>query len=287
MARPVFMSSRLCILAKPAPNNAKKRTDARDIIIANAANLARPTYVTIRDCACAHYRPSNTPPTTSSTTIAEVLTVMAATISLKDRFRGSLLGLAVGDAVGTTVQTLPRGSFPPLTDMVGGGKFYLQAGQVSLISTEGTKCQEVQCSANVPLTICAPCASIALNIGIGIEYPLLQFPQLYSLYTAYTIPSVCLSYLKLTFSSSPHPLFQWTDSPSMALCLAESLIEKGAFDPMDQGSRYWRWYHVSTPTTSCHSLGNRIWRGFPLYTVLLCTCLHFSPSMYLLSVFRY
>lgn len=46
-----------------------------------------------------------------------------------DRFRGCLLGLAVGDAVGTTVEFKPRGSFPPVTDMVGGGPFSLQPGQ--------------------------------------------------------------------------------------------------------------------------------------------------------------
>jgi len=49
--------------------------------------------------------------------------------SLLDRFRGCLLGLAVGDAVGTTVEFQPRGSFPPVTDMMGGGVFRLQAGQ--------------------------------------------------------------------------------------------------------------------------------------------------------------
>ena len=41
---------------------------------------------------------------------------------------GALLGLAVGDAVGTTVEFMPRGSFPPVTDMVGGGPFGLEAG---------------------------------------------------------------------------------------------------------------------------------------------------------------
>jgi len=45
------------------------------------------------------------------------------------RFRGCLLGLAAGDAVGTTLEFRPRGSFAPLTDMVGGGKFDLQPGQ--------------------------------------------------------------------------------------------------------------------------------------------------------------
>jgi ADP-ribosyl-[dinitrogen reductase] hydrolase len=45
------------------------------------------------------------------------------------RARGALLGLAVGDAIGTTVEFKPRGSFKPLTDMVGGGPFNLQAGQ--------------------------------------------------------------------------------------------------------------------------------------------------------------
>lgn len=46
-----------------------------------------------------------------------------------DRARGALLGLAVGDAIGTTVEFMPRGSFAPLTDMVGGGPFNLQPGQ--------------------------------------------------------------------------------------------------------------------------------------------------------------
>lgn len=47
----------------------------------------------------------------------------------KDRFRGSLLGLAVGDAVGTTLEFKPPGSFRPIDDMVGGGPFGLKAGQ--------------------------------------------------------------------------------------------------------------------------------------------------------------
>ena len=45
------------------------------------------------------------------------------------RARGALLGLAVGDAIGTTVEFRPRGSFKPLTDMVGGGPFGLEPGQ--------------------------------------------------------------------------------------------------------------------------------------------------------------
>ncbi|WP_319784176.1 ADP-ribosylglycohydrolase family protein [Oceanisphaera sp. IT1-181] len=47
----------------------------------------------------------------------------------QDRFLGCLLGLACGDAVGTTVEFKPRGTFMPLTDMVGGGPFNLEAGQ--------------------------------------------------------------------------------------------------------------------------------------------------------------
>jgi len=47
----------------------------------------------------------------------------------QNRFRGCLLGLAVGDAIGTTVEFKPRGSFPAVTDMVGGGVFGLKPGQ--------------------------------------------------------------------------------------------------------------------------------------------------------------
>ena len=43
-------------------------------------------------------------------------------------FRGALVGLAVGDAVGTTVEFRPPGTFDRVTDMVGGGPFRLPAG---------------------------------------------------------------------------------------------------------------------------------------------------------------
>jgi ADP-ribosyl-[dinitrogen reductase] hydrolase len=63
-----------------------------------------------------------------------------------DRFRGALLGLACGDAVGTTVEFRPRGRFVPLTDMVGGGSFALQrcawqpACSMPAASTPPTRC---------------------------------------------------------------------------------------------------------------------------------------------------
>jgi ADP-ribosyl-[dinitrogen reductase] hydrolase len=47
----------------------------------------------------------------------------------RDRFRGCLLGLACGDAVGTTLESKPPGTFTPIADMVGGGPYHLQAGQ--------------------------------------------------------------------------------------------------------------------------------------------------------------
>ncbi len=50
-------------------------------------------------------------------------------MDVRDRIRGCLLGLACGDAVGTAVEFKPRGTFPPVTDMVGGGPFGLRAGE--------------------------------------------------------------------------------------------------------------------------------------------------------------
>ena len=47
----------------------------------------------------------------------------------RDRFRGCLLGLAVGDALGTTLEFRPPGTFEPIDDMVGGGPFRLEPGQ--------------------------------------------------------------------------------------------------------------------------------------------------------------
>ena len=97
------------------------------------------------------------------------------------RYRGILLGLAAGDALGTTLEFRRPGTFAPIADIVGGGPFNLPAGA-------------------------------------------------------------------------------WTDDTSMALCLAESLIERRGFDPVDQLERYVRWYrlgHLSS-TGNCFDIGNTV-----------------------------
>jgi len=102
-------------------------------------------------------------------------------VNQSDRFRGCLLGLAAGDALGTTLEFRSPGSFAPLSDMVGGGPFNLDPGQ-------------------------------------------------------------------------------WTDDTSMALCLAESLIESQGMDLSDQISRYVRWFrhgHLSS-TGVCFDIGNTV-----------------------------
>lgn len=48
---------------------------------------------------------------------------------IADRALGAMLGLAVGDAIGTTLEFAKRDSQPRLTDMVGGGPFRLKPGQ--------------------------------------------------------------------------------------------------------------------------------------------------------------
>jgi len=50
----------------------------------------------------------------------------------------------------------------------------------------------------------------------------------------------------------------WTDDTSLALCLAESLVERRGFDPRDQAERYVRWWregHMSC-TGNCFDIGN-------------------------------
>src|SRR5512137_101985 len=50
-------------------------------------------------------------------------------MEIRDRYRGALLGLAAGDALGTTLEFKRPGTFAPITDMVGGGPFHLKPGQ--------------------------------------------------------------------------------------------------------------------------------------------------------------
>ncbi len=50
-------------------------------------------------------------------------------MKLKDRYTGSLIGLAVGDALGAPVEFLARGTFPKITEYQEGGRFNLQIGE--------------------------------------------------------------------------------------------------------------------------------------------------------------
>ena len=95
-----------------------------------------------------------------------------------DRAVGALVGLAVGDAVGTTLEFKQPGTFSPLTDMVGGGPFGLRPGD-------------------------------------------------------------------------------WTDDTSMALCLAESLLDTGGMDLADQLRRYVLWWRSGylSSTGRCFDIG--------------------------------
>ncbi len=59
----------------------------------------------------------------------------------------------------------------------------------------------------------------------------------------------------------------WTDDTSMALCLAETLIEKGEYDPIDFGNRLVRWvdegYNSSLP--KCFDIGQTTLRAIGAY----------------------
>jgi ADP-ribosyl-[dinitrogen reductase] hydrolase len=99
-------------------------------------------------------------------------------IGARDRAIGALVGLAVGDAVGTTLEFRRPGTFTPIDDMVGGGPFRLPAGA-------------------------------------------------------------------------------WTDDTSMAMCLAESILDTGGLDPADQLRRYVAWWRGGywSSTGTCFDIG--------------------------------
>jgi ADP-ribosylglycohydrolase len=50
----------------------------------------------------------------------------------------------------------------------------------------------------------------------------------------------------------------WTDDTAMALCLGESLLARGGFDPVDQLTRYRAWYREGhhSSTGACFDIGN-------------------------------
>ena len=50
-------------------------------------------------------------------------------IEILNRFRVSMIGLAVGDAMGVPLEFTSPGTFKPVSDMIGGGYFDLKPGE--------------------------------------------------------------------------------------------------------------------------------------------------------------
>jgi ADP-ribosyl-[dinitrogen reductase] hydrolase len=71
--------------------------------------------------------PSPTPAAGAGDPLLESATLAAAR-SLRERFLGALLGLAVGDAVAAATQYRQPGTFTPVGDLIGGGPFELPRG---------------------------------------------------------------------------------------------------------------------------------------------------------------
>ena len=108
LGRAGMIAARLLAELGTAPGEAVERVRAaRDRAIETPAQLAHVLAISPR--------PPLQPPGDSD--------------SIRDRAIGSLLGLAVGDALGTTLEFSRRDSKPALTDIVGGGPFGLEPGQ--------------------------------------------------------------------------------------------------------------------------------------------------------------
>ncbi len=111
-------------------------------------------------------------------------------MDLKSRYRGALYGLAVGDAMGASIEFGVYPDYHPIFDLRGGGPHALRAGQ-------------------------------------------------------------------------------WTDDASMALCLADSLLACGGFDPVDQLERYMRWQDEGyrSSTGRCFDIGMTVRQALARFKV--------------------
>ena len=76
--------------------------------------------------------------------------------TILSRYQGSLLGLAIGDALGAPLEFCPPGRFPPITGFSGGGKFKTAPGEwtddtaMALCLGESPPARYVTCARSPP-----------------------------------------------------------------------------------------------------------------------------------------
>ncbi|WP_255326380.1 ADP-ribosylglycohydrolase family protein [Sphingobium sp. EM0848] len=78
--------------------------------------------------------------------------------AVRARGRGALIGLAVGDALGTTLEFARRDSYPLLTDMIGGGPFGLRPGEWTDDTSMALALADSLLTRNIGMTVSAALA---------------------------------------------------------------------------------------------------------------------------------
>ena len=97
---------------------------SHDIHLANESAPQTPEQRKVIEAWHARSKPGQLTKAGSSSTIG-----VDKADARRDQSIGSLIGLAVGDAVGTTIEFQSPGTFTPLVDMIGGGPFDLKPGE--------------------------------------------------------------------------------------------------------------------------------------------------------------
>lgn len=162
-----------------------------------------------------------------------------------NRHAGCLLGLAAGDALGTTIEFSPRDTKPHLTEMVGGGVFHLTPG----CFTDDTSMALAMASSIVHLSRFEPAnimnrfvqwrdygeyspAGNCFDIGNTTNTALERYLATNNPYAGETAPSNGGNGALMRLA--PIPMFAWRDPESLQdLAAASSMLTHGAPESLD------------------------------------------------------
>lgn len=162
-----------------------------------------------------------------------------------DRYLGSLIGLAVGDALGASVEFCPAGSFEPVTGMIGGGAFDLRPGEWTDDTSMALCLAEslIRCRDFYPRDQLArywkwyttghlSSTGRCFDIGITVSHALQRFERTGADYCGSTDPATAgngslmrLAPVALFYASKPWAAIEWSGESSRTTHAARAAVD--------------------------------------------------------------